>query len=225
MKDFFEDLGKRIGETAETMTNKAGDAIEIQKLKSQVRSLARGNAVDLMELGKTIYDRFKAGEEVEESAKGLCEAIQNREASMENYEKKIARIKGASECGNCGKMVARDMSFCPYCGEKIDAAVYDADETETECEEDYADIMREKAASAAENVAEKADEAAQKAGDMAEKAAQKTGDMAEKAARKTGDMADKAAQKFGEAAEKAADKLSEAAEKIKNMPDDADQEK
>ena len=215
MKDFFEDLGKRLGETAETMTNKAGEAIEIQKLKSQVRSLARGNAVDLMELGKTIYDRFKAGEEVEESAKGLCEAIQNREASMENYEKKIARIKGASECGNCGKMVARDMSFCPYCGEKIDAAVYDADETEAEFEEgDYVDIVREKAASAAETVAEKADEAAQKAGDMAEKAAQKTGDMA-----------DKAAQKFGEAAGKAADKLSEAAEKIKNTPDDAEQEK
>lgn len=215
MKDFFEDLGKRLGETAETMTSKAGDAIEIQKLKSQVRSLARGNAVDLMELGKTIYDRFKAGEEVEESAKGLCEAIQNREASMENYEKKIARIKGASECGNCGKMVARDMSFCPYCGEKIDAAVYDADETEAEFEEgDYVDIVREKAASAAETVAEKADEAAQKAGDMAEKAAQKTGDMA-----------DKAAQKFGEAAGKAADKLSEAAEKIKNTPDDTEQEK
>lgn len=200
MKDFFEDLGKRLGETAETMSNKAGDAIEIQKLKSQIRSLARGNAVDLMELGKTIYDRFKAGEEVEESAKGLCEAIQNREASMENYEKKIARIKGASECGNCGKMVARDMSFCPYCGEKIDTAIYDAEVAEEDFEEEgYADVVREKAADAAEMVAEKADEAAKKAGDMAEKAAQKTGDMAEKAA----------------------DRLNEAAEKIKNTPEDA----
>ncbi len=200
MKDFFEDLGKRLGETAETMSNKAGDAIEIQKLKSQIRSLARGNAVDLMELGKTIYDRFKAGEEVEESAKGLCEAIQNREASMENYEKKIARIKGASECGNCGKMVARDMSFCPYCGEKIDTAIYDAEVAEEDFEEEgYADVVREKAADAAEMVAEKADEAAKKAGDMAEKAAQKTGDMAEKAA----------------------DRLNEAAEKIKNTPEEA----
>ena len=61
MKDFWEDLGKRIGETAENMTAMAGDAIEIQRLKSQVRNLARGNAVDLMELGRTIYDRYKAG--------------------------------------------------------------------------------------------------------------------------------------------------------------------
>ena len=42
MKDFFEDLGKRLSETAEAVTAKAGDAIEIQKLKAQIRELARG---------------------------------------------------------------------------------------------------------------------------------------------------------------------------------------
>ena len=87
MKDFFEDLGKRIGETAETMTNKAGEAIEIQRLKGQTRSLARGNAVDLMELGRMIYDRFKAGGEVEEAAQGLCEAIRDREKMMDLWKK------------------------------------------------------------------------------------------------------------------------------------------
>ena len=40
MKDFFEDLGKRLGATAETVTNRAGEAIEIQRLKSQIRTLA-----------------------------------------------------------------------------------------------------------------------------------------------------------------------------------------
>ena len=39
MGTFFEDLGKRLGETAETMTNKAGEAMEIQKLKNQIRTL------------------------------------------------------------------------------------------------------------------------------------------------------------------------------------------
>ena len=126
MKDFWEDLGKRIGETAENMTAMAGDAIEIQRLKSQVRNLARGNAVDLMELGRTIYDRYKAGEEVDENAKALCEAIRDREASMGEYEKKIAQIKGASECPKCGKMVAKDMAYCPYCGEKVEKIDEDA---------------------------------------------------------------------------------------------------
>ena len=153
MKDFFEDLGKRIGQTAETMTNMAGDAIEIQRLKGQVRSLARGNAVDLMELGKTIYDRYKAGEEVEEEAVGRCDAIKDREAAIGEYEKKIAKIKGASECSNCGKMVGKDMAFCPYCGEKVAS---DEEDTESEAEEseetekDSGDSVSEEKADTAE---------------------------------------------------------------------------
>lgn len=200
MKDFFEDLGKRLGETAETVTNKAGDAIEIQRLKSQIRNLARGNAVDLMELGRMIYDRYKEGNDVEEGAKGLCEAIENREHSMEEYEKKIARIKGASECGNCGKMVAKDMSFCPYCGEKIDVSRYEEEDTDEECSAEAADdpvsAMKEKAADAAEKAAELAGEAAKKTEDLAQKAAQKVGDAAEKAADKVEEAAQKAADKM-----------------------------
>lgn len=135
MRDFLEDLGKRIGETAETMTNMAGDAIEVQRLKGQVRSLARGNAVDLMELGKTIYDRYKAGEEVGEETAARCDAIKDREAAIGDYEKKIARIKGATECSNCGKMVGKDMLFCPYCGEKMDSDEDEESETSEESEE------------------------------------------------------------------------------------------
>lgn len=215
MKDFFEDLGKRIGETAETMTNMAGEAIEIQRLKSQIRTLARGNAVDLMELGKSIYDRYKAGEEVEESAQGLCDAIKDRETTIGEYEKKISKIKGASECSKCGKMVGKDMAFCPYCGEKVgsaDETEYETAESEAAADEaadDYMGQVKEKMADAAEKAADKADEAAKKVSDMAEKAAAKTGDIAGKAAEKTGEMAEKAAEKINDAAEKVSDKLSE----------------
>ena len=131
------------------MTNMAGEAIEIQRLKSQIRTLARGNAVDLMELGKSIYDRYKAGEEVEESAQALCDAIRDRESTIGEYEKKISKIKGASECSKCGKMVGKDMAFCPYCGEKV-ASAYEEDEdteesdTADETAEDYAGQVKEK---------------------------------------------------------------------------------
>lgn len=188
MRDFFEDLGKRLGETAETMTNKAGEAIEIQRLKSQSRGLARGNAVDLMELGKMIYDRYKSGETVEDTARKLCEAIESREKTMEEYDRKIAKIKGARECLNCGRMVARGMAYCPYCGAKTqEEGTCGEDEP---AEESCADKVKEKAADMAEAAAQKADEAAGKVGDMAEKAAQKVGEAAEKAADKFSDAAD-----------------------------------
>lgn len=186
MRDFFEDLGKRLGETAETVTSKAGDAIEIQRIKGQIRGLARGNAVDLMELGRTIYDRYKAGEEVEESARALCDAVKDRETTISDYERKIAKIRGASECAGCGRMVSKDMAYCPYCGEKV--TVYEAESEEVKAEEeaaeDYADTVKETVAGTVENMAGKAEEAAKKAGSMAQKAAGKLSEAADKAAEK-----------------------------------------
>ena len=163
MRDFFEDLGKRLGETAETVTSKAGDAIEIQRIKGQIRGLARGNAVDLMELGRTIYDRYKEGGEVEESAKALCDAIRDREAAIEDYEKKIAKIRGTSECARCGRMVSKEMSYCPYCGEKVTVCDADAEEVRDDADtaDAPADSTEEKDADTVETTAEKTEEAAE----------------------------------------------------------------
>lgn len=166
MRDFFEDLGKRLGETAETVTARANEAIEIQKLKGQIRELSRGNAVDLMELGRSIYDRYKNGEELDDTSKGLCDAIKNREGSIEEYEKKISLLKGAGECPKCGKMVARDMAFCPYCGESVvkveeedifEDETVDVEVTAEDAEEVEAPV--EEAVDEAEDTAETAEEA------------------------------------------------------------------
>ena len=46
MRDFLEDLGKRIGETAETMTTMACDAIQIPRPNGQTRSAPIAHAMD-----------------------------------------------------------------------------------------------------------------------------------------------------------------------------------
>lgn len=161
MKDFFEDLGKRLGETAETVTCKAGEALEIQRLKSKARRLARENAVDLMEMGRMVYDHYKAGGDVSEEAEALCESISARETAMNSCNKKIAKLKGAFECRSCGKMVAKDMAFCPYCGAKAEEEEETCGEEQAENsgeDEDSSDTARKKAAEAAA----KAEKAAEK---------------------------------------------------------------
>ena len=143
MKDFFEDLGKRLSETAEAVTAKAGDAIE---------------------LGQSIYDRFENGEELDEASKGLCEAIASRKESIEEYENKIEGLKGACECTRCGKMVAKDMAFCPYCGSPVaeEEDIFEAD--------DLAQEVREEAEEAEESVAEAAEAAVEAVTEAAEEA-------------------------------------------------------
>ena len=47
MVDFFEDLGRKISDVANDIGKKTEDTIEIQKLKSDMRTLRRANDRDL----------------------------------------------------------------------------------------------------------------------------------------------------------------------------------
>ena len=206
MKDFFENFGKRFGETAEMVTNKAGEMIEIQRVKSQIRDLARENAVDMMELGKAVYERYKSGEELDDSTAQICDSIKEREKEIEKYERKIAVLKGSAACVKCGRMVSE---------EKMEARDME------EATEEYAEKVKEKAADVAEAMADKAEETAKKIGEAAQKAAYKTEEVLEKAADKTTQAVHKAAEKTTEAVHKAADKAEETAHKSADKAEEA----
>lgn len=97
MADFkskLEKFGKVFAETVDEVGKKAEDTIEVQKLKSQINSMKRYNDRDLSDMGKIIYERYKAGEEVGEEFKNFCEEIETREVETEKLENEISRIKG-----------------------------------------------------------------------------------------------------------------------------------
>lgn len=172
MRNFLEDLGKRLGETAESMTNKAGEAMEIQKLKSQIRTLERENDSDLAELGLAVYDQFKSGTEVGEEAAGLCEAIQSREESIAECLQKISDVKGDSQCEDCGKTVGKGMAYCPFCGHKMPEIVEEAAQEFAEAAEEKVEEAAEAVEDAVETVAEKTEEAVEAAAEKVEEAAE-----------------------------------------------------
>ena len=182
MRNFLEDLGKRLGETAESMTNKAGEAMEIQKLKSQIRTLERENDSDLAELGLAVYDQFKSGTEVGEEAAGLCEAIQSREESIAECLQKISDVKGDSQCEDCGKTVGKGMAYCPFCGHKMPEIVEEAAEDVAEAAEAVGEAAEAAAEKTEEAVEEAAEAVAEKVGEAADAVAEKAEDIAEAAA-------------------------------------------
>ncbi|GKH31677.1 zinc ribbon domain-containing protein [Muricomes sp. OA1] len=223
MKSFFEDLGRKIGETAETVTNKAGEAVEVQRLRNQIRALERGNERDYAELGKMVYNHYKDGEVVDSEAIGICDAIQNREESIGKYEQQISDVKGDVTCGGCGKSVAKDMAFCPHCGSKVpeQAAAEGGDYADAVKEKvvDMAGKVKEKAEAAAETVKEKAESTVEamkeKAGTTAENVRDKTEEAADTAKEKTEDAADTIKEKTGNAADTIKEKTENAADTVK----------
>lgn len=187
MRTFFEDLGKRLGETAETVTTKAGEAVEIQKLKNQVRVLERDIEEDFAEIGRMVYEQFKAGDDVDEEAAAFCEAVKSREESIAEYKQKIVALKGCIKCESCGRDLAKGMVYCPYCGTKApEKAEEDIAEEAAEMAEEVENAV-DKAVDAAKETAEKVVDGAK---ETVETVVDAVEDKAEEAAEKIDDLLD-----------------------------------
>ena len=93
MADFFDQLGKKVSDLASDLSKKTGDTLEVQKLKSEIRSLKRGNQRDFVDIGKSVYEKFTKNEIQDMDMIALCEAIEKRDEQIEQCEEKIVRIK------------------------------------------------------------------------------------------------------------------------------------
>ena len=120
MGDFFEDLGKRITETAGAVTKKTEEVVGAQKIKSQIRAEERNKERDLQDLGKLVYDRFQNGEVVDTAFIELCGAVEHHEEAIQSYLGEMAELKGMELCKNCKGELKPDMLYCPKCGTKIE---------------------------------------------------------------------------------------------------------
>lgn len=93
MADFFEELGKKISDVAGDIGKKTQDTIEVQKMKSDIRSLKRANDRDMVHIGRMVYEKFQSGEVSDTEYITLCEAVEKREEEIAKQEEEIARIK------------------------------------------------------------------------------------------------------------------------------------
>ena len=94
MADFFSVLGKKISDVAEDLGKRTEDTVEIQKIKSNIRSLERANERDFIDIGKMVYDKFHDAEISDIDYITLCEAIEKREEEIERQKEIVKKIKG-----------------------------------------------------------------------------------------------------------------------------------
>ncbi len=95
MADFFEELGKRITDVASEIGKKTEETIEIQKLKSDIRSLQRANDRDLLDIGRMVYEKFCNSEISDMDYIAVCESVEKREEKVEKLKEEIEHIRGA----------------------------------------------------------------------------------------------------------------------------------
>ena len=57
-KDIWDDLGRAVTGAADAVSRKAGEIVEITRLKNQIYSLEREIRRDYEALGKIVYERY-----------------------------------------------------------------------------------------------------------------------------------------------------------------------
>ncbi len=118
--DFFNDLGKKIGKTAKTVSKKSEGLVEVTKL-----NLSIGNEEDkikkmLIEIGSEIYGKFAEGEHFDQYVDDKCTQIKQVESNILELRNKVMKIKGHKTCPGCNTDIEDEVKFCPNCGSKTE---------------------------------------------------------------------------------------------------------
>lgn len=127
-----EVVARTAGEVVEVVAKKTEETIEIQKIKSQIRVMTRNNKRDFQDIGKMIYERFQKGQVDDAEFLELCETIQEREKTIEDYKRQVAVIKGLEMCKNCKTHLEPSAVYCPKCGAKAKEDIFVEDSLEEE---------------------------------------------------------------------------------------------
>ena len=93
MRDFFNKAGEVAKNTASRAADKAGDMVEIGKLKSKISSAKSEISATEKKIGKYYYEQYKDGVAVDAAVGAMCEEITVQLDVIEELEDKIQDVK------------------------------------------------------------------------------------------------------------------------------------
>lgn len=92
--DFFNNVGKKLGNAAKTAGKKSEELVEITKINLSIGSEEDKTKKLFAEMGKELYVRFVNGESFDEAINGKCNQIKAVADNIEALKEKVKHIKG-----------------------------------------------------------------------------------------------------------------------------------
>ncbi|NLY44046.1 MAG: hypothetical protein GX066_08795 [Clostridiaceae bacterium] len=116
----IDDIKNKVAETAKNAIKKSNEIVEIAKINLAIGdSQSRINSL-LRDVGKIIYDAYKAGDYFAEEISSKCLEIDEIVDNVNNLRKKLCQLKNIKICPQCEKENERDACFCSRCGYRIE---------------------------------------------------------------------------------------------------------
>lgn len=112
-------VGKTATDTYNTVADKSGKMIEDTKLRISMSEKEEEITSIYEEMGKTVYDLYKKGEDVGKAFTKDSKRIDKALAEIKDMNEKILLNKGLRTCPECGEVVSIEGQFCTSCGKKL----------------------------------------------------------------------------------------------------------
>ncbi|WP_322907600.1 zinc ribbon domain-containing protein [Paenibacillus campi] len=114
-------LLQRLKSGAGKATERAQNAVEVNRMNGHIVDIEREIGVHYMRMGEVFYEGYRAGDMsiAEEEMTELCKACDLLNEEIEEIRTRIAILKNERIC-ECGTVVALEANFCPNCGRKME---------------------------------------------------------------------------------------------------------
>lgn len=126
MNEFLEKvkvtLNKAVGgaeKYSKIAVQKTNDVISKTKLSISLNETENKIVSALAEIGEYVYSEYKDGSEFPESIAAKCAEIDVYKAEVSALKEKIAEIKDAVCCPECGEYNPEENNFCCKCGKSL----------------------------------------------------------------------------------------------------------
>ena len=122
MMGIIEDVLLNARTAVDTVGKKAGQVIDISKLKLAVADIKSDISRKYQILGRVVYEESVTGKDYSKNKEELIERIKELKEQLESVTEMIANSSQKVKCEVCGKKKKKNAIFCNKCGEKINSA-------------------------------------------------------------------------------------------------------
>lgn len=116
----FEDVVVNTKSVVNVVGKKAGQIVDISKLRISAADLNNEISKRFEVLGRMIYDAKKAGNESNDLVTECIAAIDDLYEQLDAVNEQLVQMRNKLVCKDCGAENSQDSVFCSRCGSKLD---------------------------------------------------------------------------------------------------------
>lgn len=128
MSEFFETV-KDITSAAMKKADTTCKAARLKLSKSALNKLLAGQYI---ELGKTVYNMCKSGDEDSQEIVSITAQIDGTRRRIAALDRRIDDVLGLVKCPKCGAVLKIKNAYCSVCGKKLTTEQESIEENENE---------------------------------------------------------------------------------------------